>query len=203
MLRCPHLHTCSWPRHIPTYVHTTVSASPRDVLERVRSACPHSHTVLRATGCTVCQRVCSRQQLCDGRSHGVCERDECPVARGSPYPLLAAWPLLGSLCANGSRRNDTIAGHVSGNSTPPLWNAHLRLNAPGRKRSVPPCSRGGGWAGARNSQRDRSPAQWPLGSDDGRSTSVSLVALLRKRQLRSRRMVNVCSLLPQGHTVGR
>ena len=56
---------------------------------------------------------------------------------------------------------------------------------------------------ARNSTWDGHPAQWPLGSDDGRSTSVSLVALLRKRQLRSRRMVNVCSLLPQGHTVGR
>jgi hypothetical protein len=37
---------------------------------------------------------------------------------------------------------------------------------------------------ARNSTWDGHPAQWPLGSDDGRSTSVSLVALLRKRQLR-------------------
>jgi hypothetical protein len=85
---------------------------------------------------------------------------------------------------------------------PPLWNALLRLYArrrpPPPQRAAFPGSRGGGWAGARNSQRDGSPAQWPLGSDDGRCTSVSLVALLRKRQLLSRRMVNVCSLLPQG-----
>ena len=142
----------------------------------------HTHTLCCELRGALCVSECAagRQQLCDGRSHGVCERDECPVARGSPYPLLAAWPLLGSLCASGSRRNDTIAGHVSGNSTPPLWNAHLRLNAPGRKRSVPPCSRGGGWAGARNSRWDGYPAQWPLGSDDGRSTSVSLVACSAK-----------------------
>jgi hypothetical protein len=93
--------------------------------------CAFTHA-LGLNGCTVCRRVCGRQPLCDGRGHGVCERDECAVARGSSYPL------VGSRLCERLRRvaQMTTERHDSRPCLwdPPTWNALLRLYA--RRRSA-------------------------------------------------------------------